>query len=143
MSIFDELLSGLNEIQAQQERNIWQKVAAAGSILSEIDPQDRKALHREIRLELLLRQGRKCALCPKFLDEEREIEEDHIVPISYGGGNDNKNIRLVCRDCNRKRGNELEGYVDLEFMIQYIEDRLRNLPKLRYICAKLEERGLY
>jgi 5-methylcytosine-specific restriction endonuclease McrA len=132
----DGLLSGIRSAHEQLDAEIWSKAKECGSILAYIDPQYRKPLMRHIRLELLMEQGRKCAVpeCQAYISEtiigETSIEEDHLMPISYGGGNERKNIRLVCRRCNRQRGNGLEGYVDQAYVIQYIEDRLRNLPSL-------------
>jgi 5-methylcytosine-specific restriction endonuclease McrA len=132
----DGLLRGIKSVHKQLDEEIWSKVKECGSILADIDPQYRKPLMRHIRLEILMEQGRRCAVpeCRAILSET-SIEEDHLVPISYGGGNERRNIRLLCRRCNRERGNDLEGHVDQVHMIQYIEDRLRNLPSLSYMLT--------
>lgn len=31
---------------------------------------------------------------------------DHVIPSSKGGSHDDDNLRIACRDCNYKRGNE-------------------------------------
>jgi 5-methylcytosine-specific restriction endonuclease McrA len=138
----DGLLRGIKSFRQQLDEEIWRKAKECGSILAEIDPQDRRPLMRRIRLEILMEQGRRCAIpkCGNLLSET-SIEEDHLVPISYGGGNERRNIRLVCRSCNRVRGNGLHGHVDPAYMIQYIEDRLRNLPSLSHIAIRLMDRG--
>jgi len=33
---------------------------------------------------------------------------DHIVPKSRGGTSNIENLRLICRKCNNKRGNQIE-----------------------------------
>ncbi|HEY7299906.1 MAG TPA: HNH endonuclease signature motif containing protein [Xanthobacteraceae bacterium] len=132
----DGLLRGIQSVHEELDQEIWSKAKECGSILADIDPQYRKPLMRHIRLELLMEQGRRCAVpeCRTMLSET-SIEEDHLVPISYGGGNERRNIRLLCRHCNRQRGNDLEGHVHQVQMIQCIEDRLRNLPSLSYMLA--------
>jgi len=34
-----------------------------------------------------------------------EMEGDHIVPYSKGGKTDYDNLQMLCRPCNRKKGN--------------------------------------
>ena len=33
---------------------------------------------------------------------------DHIIPLREGGTNENKNLRIMCRQCNMKRDKENE-----------------------------------
>ncbi|MDA1028498.1 MAG: HNH endonuclease [Bacteroidetes bacterium] len=35
---------------------------------------------------------------------ETDLQFDHIVPHSKGGGDQVENLRLLCRDCNLKKG---------------------------------------
>lgn len=46
------------------------------------------------------RDGGRCVLC----DSEADLQFDHIVPHSKGGGDQEDNLRLLCRDCNLKKG---------------------------------------
>lgn len=55
-----------------------------------------------------------CPICKKkgefvtkrgfVIDGFIPFEIDHIIPISKGGKNNKKNIRIICRRCNRKKG---------------------------------------
>lgn len=54
--------------------------------------------------DLMSLQGERCANCGKSLSRAK-YEIDHIVPISRGGGNSRSNIQILCRGCNRKKGN--------------------------------------
>lgn len=127
MSTLDDLLSDMRDIRQTAEAAVWGRAKEAGILLAKIDPQQRKPLMRQVRLELLFNQGRRCPLCGEILTDAI-IEEDHIVPIAYGGGNERANFRLLCGPCNRQRGKTVKGHVDLAHFIQYIEDRVRNLP---------------
>lgn len=65
-------------------------------------------------------QNDKCG--PPVLDLYAEtngspvlMTRDHIIPKSYGGINDNANLRVGCGPCNHGRGNELDA-ADIAFM---------------------------
>lgn len=44
-------------------------------------------------------------LCVKCWEPLSYWEVDHILPQSLGGSNDIDNLQIMCRDCNRKKGN--------------------------------------
>jgi 5-methylcytosine-specific restriction endonuclease McrA len=56
-----------------------------------------------ISLKLLSLQREKCAVCKKSL-KKVGFHLDHIVPLSRGGANADRNIQLTCPDCNIKKG---------------------------------------
>ena len=35
---------------------------------------------------------------------KEQLEYDHIIPVSRGGGNTERNIQLLCETCNRSKG---------------------------------------
>lgn len=59
---------------------------------------------------------RICPICKKrarfvagrgfVVDGYIPFEIDHIIPISKGGTYNKKNLHVICRACNRKKGNE-------------------------------------
>ena len=51
------------------------------------------------------RQKGICAVCGEHFKLE-EMEADHITPWSEGGATTSDNCQLLCRDCNRKKGNK-------------------------------------
>lgn len=58
-----------------------------------------------------------CELCyksPLYRNKTNEsnwrtdlLTADHILPISLGGGNSSKNLRVLCGACNRERDNKV------------------------------------
>ena len=56
---------------------------------------------RELRLALLLRDGRQCAACGRM---DCLLTIDHVVPISRGGLTRMENLQLLCAACNESKG---------------------------------------
>jgi len=46
---------------------------------------------------------RHCFYCGKALSRRRATK-DHVIPLSKGGGNSQKNIVDACRKCNSEKG---------------------------------------
>jgi hypothetical protein len=65
---------------------------------------ERTRIPEEVRIAVWRRDQGKCARC----GNRENLEYDHIVPVSKGGGNTERNIELLCQDCNRAKGNRIE-----------------------------------
>jgi 5-methylcytosine-specific restriction endonuclease McrA len=52
-----------------------------------------------------------------------DINVDHVIPFSWGGGNERANIQVVHSVCNRQKGRKVDP-IDL---LIYLEDRYMNL----------------
>ncbi|MFE4355120.1 HNH endonuclease [Kitasatospora sp. NPDC056800] len=46
-----------------------------------------------------------CLWCMTKGDKDNPLTGDHIIPVSRGGTNEPRNIRVLCRRCNSRRGN--------------------------------------
>jgi hypothetical protein len=57
----------------------------------------------EVRHKVWERDGGKCVKC----GSRKDLEFDHIIPVSKGGSNSAKNIRLLCRKHNRKKSDKI------------------------------------
>jgi hypothetical protein len=64
----------------------------------------RERISEEVRIAVWRRDDGKCACC----GHRENLEYDHIVPVSKGGGNTARNIELLCESCNRKKSNKIE-----------------------------------
>ena len=58
----------------------------------------------EVKQQVWRRDGGKCVLCPS----KHDLEYDHEIPVSKGGSNTVNNIRLLCKECNRKKSGKIE-----------------------------------
>jgi len=66
-----------------------------------------RSIPRSMQFRVLKRDNQICSMCAKpVLDED--IHFDHIIPWSKGGPTEENNIRLLCADCNRKKGVKFE-----------------------------------
>ena len=85
--------------------------------------------NRQLLNGVLKEQEDKCAMCSrkikfwtksdaftiddfikgKHFDLNDYVSVDHIIPLSWGGGNTRENIQLLCSSCNSKKGNKYEN----------------------------------
>jgi tetratricopeptide (TPR) repeat protein len=70
------------------------KVAAAVT-----SPPVRKPISEAVRHAVWRRDGGRCVEC----GSRENLEFDHIIPFSRGGADTERNIQLLCGDCNRKK----------------------------------------
>jgi hypothetical protein len=71
--------------------------------------EDRKitrTVPRDVMLKVVRRDGQVCAICRKNVPDD-EIEFDHLIPFSRGGPTTSENLRILCRDCNRRKSDAL------------------------------------
>lgn len=47
-------------------------------------------------------QGGKCLACHEVY-EPRDMELDHMVPLSDGGGEDRRNLQMLCKTCHQDK----------------------------------------
>jgi 5-methylcytosine-specific restriction endonuclease McrA len=59
------------------------------------------------KLELLWRDGRRCAICGRKIKDLDDLTIDHIVPLAKGGKNAMENYQLAHKACNEAKGSML------------------------------------
>ncbi len=91
-----ELVSAMHRGEISRERVIECRAAV-------VKP---RTLRVDVRWDVLKRDGYRCRACGKSPATELgvELEVDHIVPVSKGGGNEMENLRTLCRVCNAGKG---------------------------------------
>ncbi len=54
-------------------------------------------------VDLLVKQRHRCAICAdKITEKTRQV--DHIMPLAREGSNGRRNLQLLCKSCNSKKG---------------------------------------
>ncbi len=87
-------------------RESYEKIYGISS--NEEEKPDKKKVHRHISSKVKLivyeRDGGKCVTC----GSQSNIHYDHIIPHSKGGSNTEKNIQILCGECNLKKSNKIQ-----------------------------------
>lgn len=63
-----------------------------------------RSIPRDVLLRVVRRDDGTCQKCSKKI-LDKEIEIDHVIPISRGGATIESNLRTLCSKCNKSKGN--------------------------------------
>ncbi len=66
-----------------------------------------RSIPRDVMLKVVRRDGQICQKCNEPV-VDKEVEFDHIIPFSKGGESTMENLRLIHKNCNRRKSNSLE-----------------------------------
>lgn len=85
----------------------------------------RKALSKQIRVQILARDGYRCRMCGRSKDEV-PLEVDHIKPAAEGGTDELENLATLCRECNQGKGAyRFADYTSMALIPEGIEDHFK------------------
>lgn len=88
-------------VTRQQRRAAQVRRAEAIAAMPETPvPQQRGVVPADVRQLVWKRDGARCVECRSG----SELQFDHIIPVSLGGGSSEGNIQLLCGPCNRRKG---------------------------------------
>ena len=100
----EERILLISELE-DKERQKFERLKRKFSLSQEIEETPRReAIPEAVRIAVWRRDERKCAKC----GSRKNLEYDHIIPVSKGGGNTVRNIELLCEECNRKKRDNIE-----------------------------------
>jgi len=77
-----------------------------GVVSVERDPRqtsESRPVSDAVRAAIMVRDGARCRRC----SSARNLEIDHIVPVSKGGTSEEGNLQTLCRRCNRRKWKKL------------------------------------
>jgi hypothetical protein len=66
-------------------------------------PNLRERIPEEVRMFVWRRDDGKCVQC----NSNKNLEFDHIIPVAKGGNSTERNIQLLCSECNRKKSDTI------------------------------------
>jgi len=103
--------------------------------MGKITPR-KEHISERTRAEVLKRDDYKCVGC----GETNNIQVDHVVTWSLGGGEELLNLRTLCRKCNVKRTRYLSHCADTinKKIDRAIERLTKENKELRKTCEILE-----
>jgi 5-methylcytosine-specific restriction endonuclease McrA len=96
-----------------------------------------RAIPASLRTEILERNGFTCQQCgatggdPDPTDPPRKLRLviDHVVPVSQGGRNERKNLRVLCSACNQGRSNIMSPSESAMNLLARVRKAPRNLQR--------------
>lgn len=68
--------------------------------VEKVDSAQRERIPDSVRLFVWQRDQGKCVKC----GGAEKLEFDHIIPVIKGGSNTERNVQLLCEQCNRTKG---------------------------------------
>lgn len=79
----------------------------AAELVSENKEKRKRTRHIRwaTRMRVIRRDNYTCQVCGRLLRDD-EIQLDHIIPWARGGTSDERNLRVTCAECNRKKGHQ-------------------------------------
>ncbi len=94
---------------ADRERRSRRRLERAHALLAaESGGAESAAAGREgIVLEVKRRVWERCSGRCVECGSDRLLEFDHVIPLALGGSNGERNLQLLCAECNRTKGDGL------------------------------------
>ena len=112
--------------QKKEIARIWRRITTAVSTYNNIVPRSksiermrvnlfsgpggskpeartRESIPQHVRSEVWDRAGGKCVIC----GSTENLQYDHILPFSKGGGEMVGNLQILCRDCNLAKSDKI------------------------------------
>ena len=100
--------AALAEASINDETKPISKPMSKSDTNSRISKERKRDVPLKLRLKIIQRDDYRCVLCghSPAIERGNPLEVDHIVPFAKGGETIERNLRTLCKKCNRGRGAE-------------------------------------
>ena len=72
---------------------------------------DYATISKTVRAKVLSRDGRRCRMCGRTVDEDRiKLHIDHKIPREWGGSTYAENLWALCSGCNEGKRNYFASF---------------------------------
>jgi hypothetical protein len=92
----------LQEAANKAKAKVARAVALAEQVQA-IEETGREPIPDDVKILVWRRDQGRCVRC----GSNKNLEFDHIIPVTMGGSNTARNIQLLCEGCNRAKGGSL------------------------------------
>ena len=89
-----EIIEQMKQDNGRYNDEIWQSICRV----------ERAKVSNKMRFAIYNRDGNRCRKC----GSTRNLEIDHIFPISRGGKSEYSNLQTLCHQCNTQKSNTIE-----------------------------------
>lgn len=96
-----DVLKSIDSSKVKDGRRFYSR-----EVWKSIERVERAKVSNELRQEIFERDGYTCVNCGST--EKESLEIDHIMPISKGGKTEPDNLQTLCRNCNIRKGNDID-----------------------------------
>ncbi len=99
----EEILLLIKEQELQKTKRLekLRRLVEVSETLEKASSRER--IPEEVQMFVWRRDGAKCVKC----GSQENLEFDHVIPVSKGGANTNRNIQLLCEACNRSKSDKI------------------------------------
>ena len=72
---------------------------------------DYEVISKTVRAKILTRDGRRCRMCGRTVDEDQiKLHIDHKIPREWGGTTSEENLWALCSACNEGKRNHFASF---------------------------------
>lgn len=91
-------------------------------------------MRHQVRARILKKYNHTCAACGSTED----LEIDHIIPLSRGGWEDEENMQVLCRTCNRSKSDKVDysQFFIIDESLEYIKIAKKMTDMIPYLGSK-------
>jgi hypothetical protein len=102
INVTDDTILEIKYAVVQYEKRLGKLKRSVSAHVDSHDPAQpqRERISDQVRMFVWQRDEGKCVQCGR----RDKLEFDHVIPVSRGGSNTERNIQLLCETCNRSKG---------------------------------------